>query len=196
MAVAKAAKPAPRLATRPEPEARMPERDPNVILTRDGKPVDLNRIKNQSDDRLDLKALGIFAPAGWTYEWRTRFIKNAPYIKQQVDDEARGWTPVPASRHPGRIMPNGYEGPIEQDGLMLCERDDRLTAMSRKAEKKLANEQLNISRSMTGLMQRATPNSDGVMDFSNAEAQKATGVHISRTPMGDPNKSYTYALDE
>lgn len=200
MAVAATKAKAPRTATRPEPEARMPERaperDPNVILTRDGKPVDLGRVVNQTVDRLDLKAMGIIPEQGWTYEWRTRTVKNAPWTQQIVDDEQAGWTPVPASRHPGRIMPTGYEGPIEYNGLMLMERDNRLTAMARTAANRDANGQLKIARDMQGLMRNAAPNSGAVMDFENIEAQKATGVRTERIPMGDPNKNYQYTLDE
>ena len=202
MAAAAQKKAAPRTATRPEPEARMPdrmpERDPNIIYTRDGKPVELGRVVNQSVDRLDLKAMGIFAPDGWTYEWRTRMVKNAPWTQQIVDDEQAGWTPVPAERHPGKIMPNGYQGSIEYNGLMLMERDVRLTALSRRASEREANGQLKVARDMQGLMRNAAPNSGAVMDFEHGEAQKATGVRTERIPMGDPNRSkgYTYTLDE
>lgn len=202
MAVAKA-KAAARSPTREElPEARMPERaparapDPNAILTRDGRAVDMERIKSQSDDRFDIGALGIFAPKGWSYEWRTRTVKGAVWTDAIAEDEQRGWTPVPANRHDGKIMPRGYDGPIERGGLMLMERDERLTAMSVAYQKRDANEQLNISRSMTGLMQRANPNVDMLFDQSDASAQSATGVKITRVPMGDPKKNYTYSLDE
>lgn len=200
MAVAAKAKAAPRTVTRDEPEARMPdrapERDPTKIYTRDGRVVDLERIKRQSDDRFDLRALGIFAPAGWVYEWRTVKIKNAEYTKGIVDDAEAGWTAVPADRHPGKIMPMGYKGAIEQEGCMLMERDERLTAMSRRMQNKSANEQLNVSRSMSGLMARAAPNSGAITDFDHGAAQKATGVSIERIPMGDPTKNYNYTLDE
>jgi hypothetical protein len=199
MAVAAKAKAA-RTVTRDEPEARMPdrtpERDPNKIYTRDGRVVDLERIKRQSDDRFDLKALGVFAPAGWVYEWRTRKIKNADWTKAHVDDAEAGWTPVPANRHPGKIMPMGFEGAIEQEGMMLMERDARLTAMSRRMQSKEANEQLNVSRSMSGLLQRAAPNSGAITDFDHGAARNATGVGIERIPMGDPTKNYNYTLDE
>lgn len=201
MAVAKAKArtvtrdPEPEAAPRME-EARMPERDPNKIYTRDGREVDLGRVKSQNDDRLNIAAMGIVPPPGWTYEWRTRSVKNAPWTQAISDDEERGWTPVPASRHPGKIMPRGFDGPIEYNGLMLMERDQRLTAMAKRHEKKAADDQLKISRSMTGLMERAAPNSGAVMDFNHGEARGATGVGIERIPMGDPVKNYQYTLDE
>lgn len=208
MAVAAKAKAAPRTATRPESEPRLPEnrmtstaerlpgdRDPNVIKTRDGRVVDLERIKRQSDDRLDVAAMGIIAPPGWVYQWRTRTVKNAPWVQAQADDEAAGWTPVPADRHPGLIMPRGHTGPIEYNGLMLMERDARLEAMAKKFQKKQADEQLHISRSMTGLMQRAAPNSGAITDFNHGEAQRVTGVKIERQARTN-DAQYNYSLDE
>lgn len=205
MALKAATKSAPRTVTRDEPAARMasarvaeeraPERD-NVIRTRDGRAVDLARIKNQNDDYTNLAAMGVFPPKDWTYEWRTKMVKNAQWTKAVVADGMAGWTPVPASRHPGCIMPMGFDGPIEHEGQILMERDDRLTALSRARQDADANTQLNISRSMTGLMQRAVPNVDMLFDQGDLSAQRGTGVKIERIPMGDPNKKYTYALDE
>lgn len=201
MAVAKSAAKPPRTATRdPEPprmEARTPDRDPHAIYTRDGRKIDLAQVAGQDDDYTNLAKMGIFPEPGWTYEWRTRKIKNAEYTKGIVADHQAGWTPVPASRHPGKIMPVGFEGPIEHDGQMLMERPTMAVEISRKVQGKSAAEQLQISRSMTGLMQRAVPNVAGdMMDFSNRDAQSQTGVKIGRTPMGDPNKNYQYTLDE
>lgn len=178
------------------PPARGPERDPNKIYTRDGRVVDVQRVINQEDDRFNLEKLGIKAPPGWTYEWRVVKIKGAEATRQMVDDEARGWTPVPASRHPGTVMPLGYDGPMERDGLMIKERDARLTALARASEKKSAAEQLNISKSMTGLMARFTPNVADIFDATDAAALRGTGVKTERIPMGEPNKNYVYTLDE
>ena len=199
MAVAKKAV-APRTPGREEaPEARMPERDPNKIYTRDGREVDLKHAIKQNDDRLDLAAMGIFPPKGWTYEWRTRMVKNAPWTQAISDDEQAGWTPVRAETHPGKIMPRGYQGPIEYNGLMLMERDERLTALSQRHREAAANEQLNISRSMTGLMKNAAPNSGAIMDFDHGEARKATGFRKTAEPENSgfvKGRNYSYSLDE
>ena len=205
MAVAaRAAKAAPRTVTRDEPEpriaeARAPERDPNKIYTRDGREVDVGRVQRQSDDRLDLASIGVFPPQGWTYEWRTRSVKGAPWTQAIADDEESGWTPVPASRHPGKIMPRGFEGPIEFNGLMLMERDVRLTMLAKAARDKAANEQLQISRSMQGLMQRAAPNSGAITDFDHGQAQRATGFRKVSEPENSgfiTQRNYQYTLDE
>ncbi len=195
MALAKLKTTPPRIVTRDEPEARTPERDPNVIYTRDGRPVDLGRIRDQSNDYSNLAAMGIHPPQNWTYEWRTREIKGAPYTQGMVEDSERGWTPVPAGRHPGKIMPLGTpaDAPIIHGSSMLMERDERLTAMARIYERKAGQEQLQISRSMSGLMQRAAPNAGAITDFDVAGARGATGVKIERQPRFNDSK---YTLEE
>lgn len=197
------AKAAPRTITRDEPVVaaapeRMPERDPKVIYSRDGKPINIDRILSQNDDRYDLKSRGVTEPEGWVYGWRVVSIKGAPATQEIADDEARGWTPVPASRHDGKIMPRGYAGNIELGGLMLKERDARAEAISRAAASRAANDQLNISRSMTGLMQKHSPDVGSLFDQADPAAQAASFVRTERIPMGDPNRArnYTYQLDE
>jgi hypothetical protein len=180
------------------PVERMPERDPHVILNREGKPINIDRITTQNDDRYDLAGRGVVAPDGWVYAWRTVSIKGAPATQEIADDEMRGWTPVPASRHDGKIMPRGHVGNIELGGLMLKERPARAEAISRAASTRAANDQLNISRSMTGLMQRHSPNVNDLFDQADPAAKAASFVRTERIPMGDPNRSknYTYSLDE
>lgn len=202
-AKAPAAKAPPRTITRDEPVAaapveRMPERDPHVILNREGKPINVDRIVTQNDDRYALAGRGVVAPDGWVYAWRTVSIKNTPATQEIADDEMRGWTPVPANRHEGKIMPRGHVGNVELGGLMLKERPARAEAISRAAAERAANDQLNISRSMTGLMQRHSPDVGSLFDQDDPAARRATGVKIERIPMGDPNRSknYTYSLDE
>lgn len=196
-----------RTVTRDEPAARAapppaveraPERDPNAILTRDGRAIDLGRVRRQlaGDDRYDLKRMGVTAPKGWVYEWRTHTVKGTPWVEAQADDEAAGWTPVPAERHDGLIMPRGHVGPILLGGLMLKERDERLTAMSRHYQKSAADRELFESRNMAGMMQKHNPAAADIFDQGDPAAVRGTGVKIERIPMGDPQKNYTYTLDE
>lgn len=205
MAVATKAKAA-RTVSREAPTARMEEdrmpdrdpmadRDPNAIYTRDGRKVEIGHILQQNDDPFDIVRMGVVPPDGWTYEWRVKTVKNWEWTEQQVADYRRGWTPVPAERHDGLIMPKGFKGPIERGGQVLCERPARATAMSRAVEKREADVKVNESRQMAGLMPQGAT---AITDFSNPDARKATGVRVERIPMGDPNrnKGYTYTLDE
>lgn len=189
-----------RLATRAEEAPRMPEsgpvpaeaRDPNKIYTRSGREVGrLQYTGNEDKFAFDRSII----PSGWTYEWKTRTVKNWEWIDHQVELAANGWEPVPAERHPGVFMPAGYTGNIERGGMVLMERDERLTAQARAADRRSANEQLKVSRSMAGLMERAAPNSGAVMDMSHPEAQRVSGVKVERQARVADSK-YNYTVDE
>lgn len=201
MAKTKAA--APQTVGREPPAPRMPERDPGVerslaadpngpILTRSGKPATLKFTGAEDKFSFDRSII----PEGWDYQWKTKTIKNWEWIDHQVELAQNGWEPVPAERHPGVFMPKDYRGPIERGGMILMERDMRLTAQARRVERREANEQLAISRSMAGLMgNQITGSGAAILDFDAAEAKPATGVKIERTPRVNDAK-YTYTLDE
>lgn len=170
------------------------ERDPNKIYSRDGREVTLRFTGDE--DRFNLQTMGIHAPEGWTYEWKTKTIKNWEWIDHQVELYQNGWTPVPAERHDGRIMPPGHAGNIERGGMILMERPSKLTAMARRVEKAKADEPVRDSRQMAGLMARSLPGvSAESMDFGHDAARQASGVRINREPRVNDGK-YTYTVDE
>ena len=169
------------------------ERDPNKVYTRDGRLI--TGLKFSGDeDMFDLHGMGVFPPQGWTYEWKVKTIKNWEWTEHQVQLYQNGWTPVPASRHDGRIMPPGHTGSIERGGQVLMERDARLTAQARAIEKRQADTPVKESRQMAGIMARSVP---GVhpdsMDFSSGEAQRFSGVRVDRQPRVNDSK---YTLEE
>lgn len=181
-------------ATPRVPDRGAPERDPNKIYGRDGREVTLRFTGDE--DRFNLALMGIHPPEGWTYEWKTKTVKNWEWIDHQVELHANGWDPVPASRHDGLCMPKGHAGPIERGGMILMERDARLTARARQIEKREADKPVRESRSMAGLMGRAVPGvSPESMDFGVGAAREATGVGITREARvgGGP---YKYTLEE
>lgn len=183
-------------ASRATPAARTfdeQDRDPNKIYTRDGRQIDRLRFTGD-EDRFNLHNLGVFPPAGWTYEWKTKTIKNWEWVDHQVELYQNGWTPVPAERHDGKVMPPGHKGPIERGGLVLMERDARLTAQARAVEKRAADAPVRESRQMAGIMSRSVPGvSADSMDFSSGEAQRFTGVKVDRQPRVNDSK---YTLEE
>ncbi len=170
------------------------ERDPNKIYSRDGREVTLRFTGDE--DRYNLVSMGITPPDGWTYEWKTRTIKNWEWVDHQVELYQNGWTPVPAERHDGRIMPPGHTGNIERGGMILMERPAKLTAMARRVEKSKADEPVRDSRQMAGLMSRSVPGvSPDSMDFGSEAARQASGVRVERTPRVADGK-YNYTVDE
>ncbi len=202
MAVAKKAA-APRSPSRDEePVARIPERDPNKIYTRDGRVVDLDRVRAQDNDYSNLAAVGVVAPPGWHYEWHTTHIKGAEYTAGIVRDQETGWTPVPADRHDGKLMPRGHQGPITNPSgdQMLMECDVRLKQMHIAHERKLANDPLIGSRQRMGaLVANAAPNSGALLDANHAEAQRGTFFRKVAEPENSgvvTNRKYSYTLDD
>ena len=200
MVAQKKAAAAARTVTRDEPVARTPERDPNKIYSRDGREIDIGRIRSQDNDYSNLAAIGVFAPQGWVYEWHTISIKGAEYTEGIVRDAETGWTPVPADRHDGKIMPRGATGPIIKGGQMLMEADARIKAMHMAHERKQANEPLIHSRQRMGAMvQQAAPNSGAILDANHAEAQRGTFFRKVAEPEKSgyvTNRNYSYSLDE
>lgn len=188
-----------RTITRDEPVARAPdrapdERDPNKIYSRDGREVSLRFTGDE--DRFNLAHMNVYPPDGWTYEWKTKTIKNWEWVDHQVELYQNGWTPVPSERHDGKIMPPGHKGNIERGGMILMERDARLTAQARRVDKRKADEPVRESRQMAGIMARNVPGvSADSMDFSSDAAQRASGVRIERQPRVNDG-AYNYKLDE
>lgn len=186
---------APRTVGREDPEPRVesrtedraPIRD-NVIRNRAGQPVSLKLTGDE--DKFDLERMGIIPPPGWDYQWKRKSIKGFEDSQHQVELAQNGWEAVPASRHDGLCMPKGYEGNIERGGLILMERDMRLTVLARQIEKRTADRTVAESRQMAGLM---PPSS--IADFDHPGTRGKSGVSISRErTIGSSN--YQYSVDE
>jgi hypothetical protein len=70
-------------------------------------------------------------PPDMTYSWVRESTLNEPDPDNVTDRMIRGWSPVPADRHPEMVPPAlpGHEGIqvqiIRRGGLILCERPTR-----------------------------------------------------------------------
>lgn len=180
-----------RAPSRDDALDRQDDRGP--ILSRSGKPASIRL--TGGEDRFHVPSE--IVPVGWTYEWKVVKVLGAPDTERIVQASENGWEPVPAERHDGIFMPRGYKGLIERGGQMLMERDDRLTAQARAYECKAAGDQLDISRSMAGLMNRQMPGGSGILDYEHPAARQATGISRSREALGDKrDPGYTYQVDE
>lgn len=199
MAAKKAA--AARIPTRveadaPEVSTRLPPQgspiNDGILRNRYGEPIALARLHDPADDKFSLERMGIRAPEGWTYQWKTKTIKGVDWTEHQVELAATGWTPVPASRHDGKCMPKGFEGPIERAGLILMEQPAGATRIAREVEQRAAKSQLNLSRQMAGML---PPNA--IVDQSHPEAQRATGFRVHKEgQVVNPQRNYEYVVDD
>lgn len=174
---------------------RPPIRD-DVIRNRAGEPVSLKFTGGEDKFHFDRSII----PAGWDYQWKTKTIKGWEWIDHQVELAQNGWEPVPPQRHDGMFMPKGYKGAtIERLGMILMERDMRLTLQARKADAVQAHEQVNNSRYMSERFSRDLPDGAAItVDVSHRAAAANTGVKVERQPRiardGTGDK-YEYVLE-
>lgn len=199
-----------RTPTRTEAPSRLPDnrtlpagyvpedqRDPRKIYSRDGR--EITQRFTGDEDRFNLAALGVYPEAGWVYEWKTKSIKNWEWTDHQVELYQNGWTPVPAERHDGKIMPAGHVGNIEKGGLILMECPAAQVKRLRAIDKRKADDKLREANDTQGALRRFAPNvSPDSMNFDNSQAQGATGTRVVREQVGSGprNGGYNYNIDE
>lgn len=82
-------------------------------------------------------------PIGTSYEWKTKTVFGQTNTSYETFLRAQGWEPVPSSRHPD-MMPEGYDGPVEIDGMVLCERPMELTREAMQEDFRNAREAVQV----------------------------------------------------
>jgi len=75
---------------------------------------------------------------GTSYEWKRMAVYGKPDSSHLVEMREQGWEPVddPALRK--YFMPEGHDGAIERDGLVLMDRPQQLTDEAREEDRLLA----------------------------------------------------------
>lgn len=116
------------------------------IIGRDGKV--LSRKRGTNIDRFYVPTNII--PDGWDYEWKAQSTLGQENSAHMMHMSENGWTPVPASRHSGMFMPEGYEGPIIRDNMILMERPMELSEEARQEDIAAARALVNYQRQQLG----------------------------------------------
>lgn len=154
---------APRPPSRPESARDMARettrRGAVVAVGRDGEK--LTRRHNAISDRFEIPESEI--PPGWKYQWNTVTVLNRKLeeIEQgNLGMHRNGWRPVPASRHPGRWAPPGYEGSIIMDGLRLEERPLQLSEEASAEDTARAKALIRDRTDALRMTQRQLPGSE------------------------------------
>lgn len=80
-------------------------------------------------------------PEEMTYEWKRESVFGAPDRSHQIGLAHNYWTHVPADRHP-ELMGDSSSGHIKQDGLVLMERHEEITAEARELDQTQARVQV------------------------------------------------------
>lgn len=88
-------------------------------------------------------------PSGHSYEWKRHTVVGERNFGYETELLEQGWSPVPVSRHPN-MMPEGWTGPIERDGLVLMERPIHLTQEARREDDEAARDQIRRREQMNG----------------------------------------------
>ena len=65
-------------------------------------------------------------PPGWSYEWKMKSVNGWEDPNANNRISMGGWETVEAKRH-SEMMPKGYSGAIEREGMLLCERPAVIT---------------------------------------------------------------------
>lgn len=184
----------PRPAPRPESSrdlAREPvRRNARVVLGRNGEELTRRRITVGDNFAVPLNEV----PAGWSYQWNAVTVLNQNMKEIERGDllmHENGWRPVPASRHPGRWTPVGYEGSIIIEGLRLEERPESLTQWAQQEDEQRAKAQVRDRTDALRLTQKALPGADVASSRNNAG-----GFRMSIDPGLDIPKNSNYQLDD
>lgn len=117
-----------------------------VAIGRDGKPI-YRRTTSSTDPFYVPREI---VEPGWSYEWKRHAVLNQEDPGYAAELNMNGWTPVPAERHPGMWAPEGTQGPIIRQGLMLMERPEALTQEARDEERKAARQALASQQALFG----------------------------------------------
>jgi hypothetical protein len=115
-------------------------------------------------------------PHGSSYEWKRKATYGAPDPDHQVNLRENGWRPVPSSRHP-HLMPDGHNGPVEKNGMVLMERPSYLTEEARQEDYEIAIEQVH------GKEAQINDTPAGHFSREHPSARRNTGIKKSYEPM-------------
>ncbi len=150
----------PRPPVRPEgtrDTAREPSRRGAVtVMSRTGEV--LTRRRTSVGDKFDVPLNEI--PQGWSYQWNAVTVLNQgieEIVRGDLQMHENGWRPVPASRHPGRWAPHGFEGAIIVDGQRLEERPESLTKEAHDEDVLRAKSQVRDRTDALRLTQKQLP---------------------------------------
>jgi len=135
--------------------------------------VNYDALPDDDDDRLKIPRDQI--PDGMDYQWVTDSVLGQPMPQRRNRFMRRGWRPVPASRHPD-MMPEGFQGEINIEGLVLMERPMELTIEARRRERMKAAEQVFVREQA---MRRGDLGPNVTFDTEHPSAQRANRVNKS-----------------
>lgn len=147
--VAGRARPNIRMPSEPEAPALRREalRETSLRDSKDAAALRAAELRGHLEGRFDTDAgdefdVSSFAPDGWTYQWATWSIYEQRQIQNMMQIEAKGWTPVPRTRHPQLMPKDSTLDVIIHKGNILMEMPTEIVEEYRRAEVKNARNQV------------------------------------------------------
>jgi hypothetical protein len=149
----------PEIVNRPPPRPEIRDDDPRARAARRAEEIrEHNSGSSEGGDKFWIDPDTV--PDGWSYEWKVRTVLNAENPAHQLELQRRGWTPVPASRHPEK-MPSEWKGQtIEMDGMIMMERpkeitDEAINDRLRRARMQVRAKEEQLAAAPSGQFERA-----------------------------------------
>ena len=124
---------------RPPMRPPMREEDPRAAAAR--RAAEIRGHLGDMDGGTDEFALPN-APDGWTYEWKRKSTLGAEDHTHILGLKQKGWTEVPANRHPEEMPSTGSYSTIERKGMILMERPAVITEEMRALDLRRAKNQV------------------------------------------------------
>ena len=139
----KADRPAMRPTTRPEVDEVIDSATESSRERAARRAAELRGHNNANlDEGVDKFATPV-PPDGWSYEWKMKSVMGWEDPSHYNRITIGGWEPIEAKRHP-EMMPKGYAGSIEREGMVLCERPLEITLERKNRDLLNARQQVKI----------------------------------------------------
>lgn len=160
-----------------------------VAYNRAGKPIQRAGAETGVDDfHIPEDLLHKYAAEGWSLEWKRESVtgETDPFYMSKLNQV--GWEPVMYESYPGRFAPEyddkgqATKGPVRRKGLMLMERDLKLTREAMMDEKRRADERVgNSVRQYSRVDTRGT----STAEFDDTAA-RASYIRQTKEVVSDP----------
>jgi hypothetical protein len=118
-------------------------------------------------------------PDGWTYEWKRYSTYNQIDSSHIREQERKGWSFVPASRHPSMLAIGDTGNIILRKGLVLMERPTEIVDEARMIERRRAADQVRSKEAQLA----GTP--EGTMTRDHAKARPQIKKSFEAIPIPD-----------
>ncbi len=135
-----------------------------VVTNRAGQPVSrASAASGVNQFAISEELIRKVRASGWDWEWKAELVNGLRRDEHLAEMYQVGWEPVRYESYPGVFSPEFTDdgevrkGPVRRLGMMLMERDLRLTAEAKRDEKRKADDRVNGAK----MQYRAGPDTSG-----------------------------------